>query len=450
MSAVSVFQNAFQRRVEAMFPRYFGGSTKHSHYKDFGWPEQLEFNDFYHMWKRNSVAKAGINRTIIKVWETNPDIWETEKSGATELEKEIRDRFSDLRVWNKLAEADRRSMVGGYSAVILRLADSKSFDQPVTTVPGGLFGLVGLIPVWKPQLRVGAYDERPDSPTYGEVLYYEFVESKLPGKSSTAKNTRVVRVHPDRVIIWSEDGTMDGSSVLEAGYNDLLDIEKIKGAGGEGFWKNSRGAPIIEAPEGVRPADVAKQMNVDIKDLLDEINEQVDSFQRGFDKGLMLGGMTAKPLTVTLPNPEQFFTAPVQSFAASLNIPLKVLLGSQTGERSSTEDAKEWNRTAMSIRTDKVLPLLREFLNRLEQFGILPERDWIIHWESLTEATPEEKMSRAEKMANICKNLPNQPPFSWEEIRETAGFDPDVEPPDTDISWPENGPEDRDVEDMNK
>lgn len=442
MSRVAVY-NAVQRTLSSLFPAYFPGSTKHDHYVDFGWPRDLKFEQFYHMWKRNSIAKAGINKTVAKTWETTPELWETEKSGKTPLEKLIAAHLRDRRVWRAMFEADRRSMVGGYAALILRVNDGRDWHEPVGAVSGGIQALEGVISVWSSQLKEGDLDVNPRSPTYGQPLNYEFNESSLPGKRTTKAVGRAIKIHPDRVIIWSEDGTIDCESALEAGYNDLLDIEKIKGAGGEGFWKNSRGAPIIQAPEGTKQSDVSKAMGVTNEELLDALNEQIESFQQGFDKGLMLGGMTAQPMSITLPNPEQFFVAPAQSFAASLSIPLKVLMGSQTGERSSTEDAKEWNRTIMGRRTSQTIPLIRTFIDRLVLFRMVPVVEWFIQWPSLTEATAEEKMKQAEQMSTINSKMPNQPAFSWEEIREAGGYDPDTEFEKPDLI----DPSDKEIED---
>jgi hypothetical protein len=326
-----------------MFPGYFQ-NAKHDHNKDFGYPDHIDFDAAYQRYSRNGIAFAGVEKTILKTWQDNPELWENKDAKETYAESEIRQKFDDLRLWQKLAEADRRSMVGGYSGLILRYADDKRFLEPVDTVPGGLDGLVDIIPAWAGQLTVSSWDTDERSPTYGEPTMFGFNESAVGDNDDRQAKNRSFELHPDRVLIWSKDGTIHNRSILEPGFNNLIDMEKISGAGGEGFWKNAKSAPVMETDADVSIADMAKGMGVGVDEMADKMNEQVEDFNKGFDAMLMLQGMKAKTLGVTLPQPEEFFNVALQCFAASIGIPLKVLVGSQSGERASTEDADEWSR----------------------------------------------------------------------------------------------------------
>lgn len=405
MSMLDFMTNAVTRRLATMFPGFFDGA-KHNHYADFGYPTAVTFELLYSAYCRNSLAKAAVNKTVQKTWETNPLLQEFARDGSktgkaeTRREALIRQKFDDLRLWQRLAEADRRALVGRYAGVILRIADSKRFDEPVDSVAGGLDALVELIPAWEGQLTVNQWDTDPNSLTFGQPLMYGFAESAVPG----AAQPRNLIVHPDRVVIWSEDGTLNGRSPLEACYNDLMDAEKVRGGGAEGFWKNAKSAPILEVDKEAKLLEMAKLMGVKPEELMDKMNDQVEGWQQGFDKLLMIQGMTAKSLAVTLPAaPEQFFNITVQGIAANFSMPLKILVGSQSGERASTEDAGEWARTNMSRRINTAIPNMMTLVRRLERFGIIPERDWHLDWQDLTAATAEQKMARVVQMATANK-----------------------------------------------
>ncbi|MDX1028914.1 DUF1073 domain-containing protein [Sinorhizobium medicae] len=430
MNKVVSLANYAQRRLSSMFPAFFAnGNTKHDHYKDFGYPETLSFTQLYRMYCRNGVAAAGVDKTILKTWQENPFLLEKERDGSqsgeddeTTLEKEIRQRFDDLRLWSRLADADRMSMVGAYAGVILRVADSKRFDQPVDRVSGGLNGLVEIIPAWEGQLQVSQWDTDETSETYGQPKMFQFNESAV---DTTITQPRNLVIHPDRVIIWSKDGTVHGSSALEPGYNSLTDMEKVRGAGGEGFWKNAKSAPVLEVDKEAKIDMMAKAMGVSVEELADKMNEQVAEYNAGFDQLLMIMGMQAKQLNVTLPSPEHFYAIALQDFAASMNMPVKILVGMQTGERASQEDASEWAQTNMSRRANQTVPNIMSLVNRLERFGILPENDWYLDWTDLTESSMSEKIDRASKMAETNQKMGTGViVFTDEEIRAVVGYEP--------------------------
>ncbi|ASP64392.1 anti-CBASS protein Acb1 family protein [Sinorhizobium meliloti] len=427
MNKLRLVVNNAVRRLDAMFPGYFA-SAKHNHYKDFGYPETLSFQQLYGMYTRNGIAQAGVNKTVLKTWQDNPFLLEKERDGSeagqsdeTTLEKQIRQRFDDLRLWPKLSDADGMSLVGAYSGVILRFADSKLFEEPVDRVPGGLDGLVEIIPAWEGQLTVSQWDTDERSESYGQPKMFQFNESAVDSK----QQPRSFVVHPDRVIIWSKNGTVHGKSILEPGYNDLLTLEKVSGAGGEGFWKNAKSAPVLEVDPEAKLTEMARMMGVPLEELVDKMNDQVEDWQKGFDKLLMVQGMEAKTLGITLPSPEHFFAIALQSFAASINMPVKILVGMQTGERASKEDADEWALTNMSRRNNYVIPNIRTLVQRLERVGILPERDWFVDWTDLTESSMSEKIERASKMADTNQKMGGDVyVFTDDEIRAVVGYEP--------------------------
>lgn len=413
------------RRLGSLFPGYFT-EHKHNHYFDFGWPVNITFEQLHSMYLRNGLAKAAVVKTSRKVWQDIPYLLESEdKHRETPIEIEIRRLFSSLRFWQRIAEADRRSMVGRYSGVILRLRDDKPFREPVDMVPGGFDGLAEIIPAWEGQLHVAEYDTDPNSETYGQPTMFQFNEAQVKEGNPNAA-MRSFEIHPDRVVVWSQDGTVNCTSMLEAGYNDLLTLEKVSGAGGEGFWKNSKSAPVLEIDKEADLAKMARVMNVTNEDLVNTINDQVEAFQKGLDKTLLLQGIKATQLNATLPVPEHFRAGPLENFAASFEIPVKVLVGMQTGERASTEDASEWARTCMGRRSDYVVPNIMAVVNRLEAFGILPERDWFLDWADLTEASIDAKIERAKRMSEINRDNANQREliFTPEEIRDVIDLEP--------------------------
>ena len=91
MNAIAKITNA-ARRLDQMFPGFFA-QIKHNHYKDFGWPGHVSFHMLFQMYLRNGLAHASVEKTILKVWQDNPQIWESENPTESTLESQIRQRL---------------------------------------------------------------------------------------------------------------------------------------------------------------------------------------------------------------------------------------------------------------------------------------------------------------------------------------------------------------------
>lgn len=406
---------------------------KHDIAYDFGYPllEELQFDHFYRLYRRHGLARAMVEKTTNKTWQEHPELLEEEARDGqeTQLEVEIRKHLKAIRFWQFLQETDLRSMVGKYAGLVLQLGDGLPYDQPVQRVRGGIRGLISVIPAWEAQLEPSGWDGDPRSPTYGKPTQYTFNESRVDPESG---KTRSFIVHPDRVVIWSRDGTTFGESKLEASYNALLDWEKVRGAGGEGFWKNAKSQPVLQASPEVDFTQLATMLGVELDGLADALDEVIGKWSKGFDDSLVLQGMEVKSLPVTLPaRSDDYANTPLQEIAASWPIPQKMLIGMQTGERASTEDAREFAQMCASRRQNICLPAIDDIVRRFERWGMIPERDWFIDWPDLTAPTLDEKVTIGDKMASVNQRMfaMGDLVFTPDEIREVAGYEP-VQPED--------------------
>lgn len=397
-------------------------STKHDFEYDFGYKELVVFDDLYQMYKRNSAANSLVVKTTSKTWETMPKLRSSEERAEemkeTTEEKTIRRRFERIRFWQMLAETDHRSMVGEYAGVVFQLGDGKKFSEPVDTVPGGIDGLLNLIPAWEGQLEITQWDQDEESQTYGEPQMMTYTESNV---DSDRGKTRSFQVHPDRVYIWSKDRTTFNDSQMEAVFNALLDMTKIRGAGGEGFWKNAKSQPVIEFNENVNLQELKQALGVENEsEIADRLDEVVENWNRGFDQSLMIQGGKVTSLNTDLPQPKQYYEIAAREVAATWGIPEKVWFGNQTGERSSTEDANTWNKHNMSRRYNYVIPNIMDVLDRMVRFGVLMDNEWSLYWEDLSAATEHERMESASKMSRINQEQ-GEKIFTSKEIRRKTG-----------------------------
>ena len=197
-----------------------------------------------------------------------------------------------------------------YSAILLQIKDSKKWSEPVdTTIVGRLQekALVKLIPAWEAQIDPVNWDDNPDSETFGEVTMYSFTELPVDGNFD-ARPGRIINVHPDRVIILAEgsdDGVMtSGKSLLEAGFNKLLDIEKVSGGASEGFLKNASRQLNFNFSAKTSFSQLARALGVSEAQLSEGLDNQVRRLNDSTDSAVIMQEGDTSVLSVAVADPE--------------------------------------------------------------------------------------------------------------------------------------------------
>lgn len=381
---------------------------------EYGWPDDVEFDDCYRMWRRNGLAHGAIEKLIEKCWESDPWVNEGDETAnrepTTAWEREFAAVAERVKLWREFSRADRRRLIGKYSALVMELSDDKPWNEPVR----GNVQLLGVVPVWQSHIKPSKTDN-----VTGRVREWTY----------TAKNSTSVTIHPDRVFILGD--IEEGVPFLRASYNDLVNIEKILGGSGESFLKNSSRQLGLEFNEGGDMGTLARAYGKTPDQLGEVLDDMTRDFNAGIDAMLAVQGAKINPIVTAVPQPAEHFMTNVQSACAAWRIPSKVLIGNQTGERASTEDIKDFNKRGQQRRTHELFPEIVEFVRHLMTIRALPPVPQItVEGEDLTEATKGEKLDNAVKMAEINSKSAGSGDitFTREEIREAAGADVDELP----------------------
>ena len=408
-------------------------STKRNIYDDFGYPEIIGFDEIYALYKRNPLAYAAIQKISKKTFEEYPSLQENEDAEQTPQEDLVTEHFRKIRFWQEVNETDRRGMIGGFGALILRLGDGKKFEEPVdpgfARGRGGIEALVEVKPIWADQIHVvDFYTDERDGDNYGKPKMYQFTDNFGHNNTGQSEFRRTHYIHPDRLIIFSRDGTIYSESILRAGFNAFLDMEKLIGAGAEGFWRNSKQSPYLVADKEISNEKAMEQVGAQNQEEFGKfLGEAMDGFSKGYNKFMYLKGVDVTFPDARLSDPQWFYHNIVSAIAGSVDIPLKILIGTQSGERASGEDAKEWVLTNTARRSDIITPPIDTLIERMKVWGMLSESDWRVHWIPLTTATEEEKINRVEKMSSSNFQMlqyTDEIVFVPEEIREVLGYMP--------------------------
>ncbi|MDG6480949.1 DUF1073 domain-containing protein [Glaesserella parasuis] len=413
------------------------GNTKRKKlWDEFGYPKNLVFSHFHKAYKRNSVAFAAIERLLNQCWIDVPVIVEGGKKDEVEKTSEweaLVERFLK-RHWAAIKEADKRNLVGNYSALLIQVKDGQQWDQPIlqnSLTKLGEFGLARLIPVWQSQLSVLDYQEDIAADNYGEPLMYQFSELAF-GKKGRGRD---IKVHASRVILLNEGGDFNspesGVPLLEPGYNKLLDLEKTSGGSAEGFLKNASRQLGIKLTKDVdlrQLEEGAKALG--FTSFSEALNDKIKKINTGTDSALVTQEGDASVLSVAPADPKPTWEISANEFAASVQIPFTILFGQQTGRLASDEDKADWANRCNARRNGFLSETIKQVLERLWFIGVLPmpkNGEITVSWSDLLAPSEKDKIANAQALTSVATT--SQSAFGASvivpnEIREALGFEP--------------------------
>ena len=366
---------------------------------EFGWPVNLGFIDFYKLYARGGVSAGAVNKLAQRCWSTVPQIVQGDKDekdkDVTPWEDSLKPVLDRGRLWAVFQEADKRRLVGRYSGIILRIRDSQPLDQPVTSKGRGL---AGLKVAWAGSLSPAEYYMDAAEDNYGEVKMWKYKEPSLSGQPGSDVN-----IHPDRVFILG-DWRADAVGFLEPVFNNFVNLEKTEGGSGESILKNSNRSVHVNFDGTVDLRNMASMYGVSLEGLQEKFNETAREVNQGNDILFVTQGATATPLVANVPNPVPIYDINLNTIAAGVDIPSKILIGNQSGDRASSEDERYMNKRCQSRRINEINFELQDFFDKLIAHRIVeapPSGEYAVVWDDLSESTFGEKLDNAFKMSQI-------------------------------------------------
>jgi Protein of unknown function (DUF1073) len=347
-------------------------------------------------------------------------------------------------IWKELLQLDIVSRIGRYGVLLLGIDDGLPLDQPVEgwKEEGSLSieidpktgkpvqksdgSSVSTLPVIdlpefndKPNYGITTNAKKvrkgttiPKSDLYYNLMYMRCFHEKdaqitrretnrksfrfgLPTEYQlTLKNTLTIgitdtqtfRVHWSRIISVADNTYGDpffGEPALKCVYNDVLDARKVTASGSEGYRR--MGIPTISYESDPKLGPNPKFDPVKMKQMVQRLRE-------GLERDLFLTGMTAKPITVSIPDPSPFHNLAIERICIKLGIPIRIFKGS---ELASSQDDSSWNdRLRGRQNGHNTYSIVAPLVNRLIDLGVLPEPEeevLFIKWPSLDSQSETEK-----------------------------------------------------------
>lgn len=397
-------------------------------WRQFGYRETLTFTDYLQAYERGGAGQGAVHRILDKCWECPPRIKQPAKDEETPWETKLTKLLTGVKGWQKLRDFDRRNMVGRYAGLIYRVADGLALREPMVRASR----LVDLVPVYEDQLKVTQWDSDLNSENYGQPTMWQYRMRRPMGTDTQGAPDQWQDVHPSRVQILAEGSVgdfMDGVPLLKAGFNALVDLEKVSGGSAESFLKNSARAVTINFDANASPQVITQNPDgsAGTQTVREVLGEQVDSLNRSVDSALVTQGAEAGVLQTTVSDPEPSFNVAANMFAASVRIPMTILFGAQTGRLASDQDVKDMNARCESRRENELTPMLKELVRRLQAVGLVDAGDFEVEWEDLGAATDSEKFDLLAKATAAMKQAFDaglgQPLFDANELRGIVDFE---------------------------
>jgi len=342
--------------------RMFNG--RRDMYRALGYKRVLEPADYRSRYRRNAVANRIVKALPKATWRGGAELVDDEKpTVTTAFEQAWADLNDRLNIWDKIYRADVLAGIGRYS--ILLIGAPGELDQPLLNA--GPDEIAYLTPYAEEDATIQLFEIDSKNPRFGLPTFYNVKRTSM--NSATAQNSANIakNVHWTRVIHIA-DGLLDdsiyGEPRLECIWNDLDDLEKVKGAGAEAFWKRADSGMQFDL-------DPTLDFSTESKTAL---KKQLHEYEHDLRRLLLTRGVKVNNLGSQVAD----FSGPVESIvsiiSAGTGIPQRILMGSERGQLASTQDRSNWDDRVVDRRNDFAIPyVVRPMVARFQELGVLPE-----------------------------------------------------------------------------
>lgn len=259
--------------------------------------------------------------------------------------------------------------------------------------------LVGLRVFPEALAQVTQWESNPSSPRVGMPTMYllTFNDPRVASQTGIGLTTATKEVHWTRVIHVAD---LEGSPNEWAGLpacqqvrREILSLQKIYGASGEGYWK---------AAFHILSAETHPQLGGDVRVNETKMRDVFERLTNGLQRDFLGKGFSLKAVAPAMTDPTPHKDLAIQAICIKLGVPQRVFMGSERGELASSQDDAAWNDRLKFRQEIHITPrIIVPFIDRLIWLGVLAppgEDGYHVDWPDLTSETSMEKADKALKM----------------------------------------------------
>lgn len=428
---------------------------------------EFQFDSFYLRYIRQAEAQAVIDKPVNDTWQETPTIHDEAHTDTDEPQSAFEQKVEEFlegehtrrKPIHRLRTLDKLARLGHYAVMVIGFADGRELKTPIGGVsddslseeeraeleaePGvnvpdnfrepefqeeRLDGLMYLAVFAED--RIVDLDTNSDmtSPRFRLPEFFDIITQEVE-EAEHDSDFDSDKIHWTRAIHVPEgtlEDDLEGTPALKPVFHELLNIDKIKAASGEGFWRAGYQGLHVQPPRDAR----GEPMEFDDPEAVhDEISEFLNNFDRELATPAEINSIESN-----VGNPMPHLEANYQSISAATDIPKSILTGEDRADTANSQDIRQWHQKIGQRRNSYAEPvILKPLIQRLIDSGILPEPEgegFTVEWPALDEMSEQEMWEMRNTIAKTIDLLSpggNSSQFAEvSELRQAIGWGPQM------------------------
>jgi hypothetical protein len=345
-----------------------------------GYKHVLFYRDFKRAYQRYDLAQRLVNAFPHDTWGQTPTIREDNQDDVeTPFEQAWHALEERLHVSDVLMRADILANLGHYSIVLIGLRGQTDLAQPATPVRSPE-DVLFLQPYSEEYAYITEFGTDPSLGDFAQPQQYRIAAVADPPAGLPRPLRTQLVVHASRVLHLPGELRLDddiyGLPYLEAVYNVLVDLLKVRGGAAEAIWRDGRRRWGLMLRDGFKLSPEEAE----------RISAEADELNNGWRDVMRAAGMDVVQFDGRAVNPKTHFDILIAALAGTRGIPQRKLVGSEEGRLASTQDEDAYLRDVgrRQVQYAEVLAL-RPLIQRLADLQVfeLPPNGYTVTWENL-------------------------------------------------------------------
>jgi len=281
-------------------------------------------------------------------------------------------------------------------------------------------------------VEITQFESDKNDPRFGQPIMYrvtfndprnQYAGVGLPLATALVHWTRVIHVYDNRVT-----SKVFGVPRQQPVLNNIINIQKLSGAGPEAAWNGAFMALAYESNP---------QLGGDVQIDIDKVADASERFFNASQRFLVGEAMTIKTLAPQVVDLSPQIINQITLICIQIDVPMRKFMGSEQGELASGQDDGDWKESLKARQQHHCTPnIICLFVDRMITVGVLrpPKEGYSVKWPELETVDPKDAAAVATAVTNAissyvsggCDVLVGPLDFLTHVLGPNLGFDNEV------------------------